>query len=178
LSGAFVIEPERLEDERGFFARTWCQDEFRQHGLRPDLVQCSVSYNRLRGTLRGMHFQKSPHEEVKLVRCTMGAILDVIVDLRPDSTTFREWVSVELSAASRRMIYIPKGFAHGFLTLADESEVFYQMADPFVAGTGAGVRWNDPAFGIAWPFEPKVISDRDQNYPDLIDALLPAGRAA
>ena len=128
LKGAFLINPEPLEDERGFFARTWCRKEFEQHGLNPDWVQCNISYNKRKGTLRGMHYQIAPYAEAKLVRCTMGAIYDVIIDLRPDSKTYRQWISAELSAENRKMIYIPQGFAHGFQTLVDNTEVFYQMS--------------------------------------------------
>jgi dTDP-4-dehydrorhamnose 3,5-epimerase len=166
LQGAYVIEPERREDERGFFARTWCYDEFDHYGLAATPVQCNISFNRRKGTLRGMHFQHSPHGEVKLVRCTMGAMLDVIIDLRSDSPTFRRWFGVELSAVNRKMLYIPKDFAHGFLTLCDETEVFYQMSQTFVAEAAAGLRWNDPTIGIDWPFEPSVMSERDKTYPD------------
>ncbi len=166
LAGAFVIEPEPIADERGFFARTFCSEEFAAHGLDPSLVQCSISFNRRKGTLRGMHYQTKPHEEVKLVRCTMGAIYDVIVDLRLESSTFKRWVGVELSAENRKAIYIPKGFAHGFLTLADESEVTYHMSEFFHAECAAGVRWNDAAFAIDWPNEIKVMSERDKNYPE------------
>lgn len=166
LSGALLIEPEPIADERGFFARIYCREEFAAHGLDPDLVQCSVSLNKRKGTLRGMHYQKSPHEETKLVRCTMGAIRDVIVDLRRDSLTYLRWAGVDLSAENRSTLYVPRGFAHGFVTLADNSEVFYQMSRFFEPGSAAGVRWNDPAFGIEWPGDVSVISERDRNYPD------------
>lgn len=166
LQGAFVIEPDPIVDERGFFARTFCREFFASHGLNPNLVQCSVSFNKLKGTLRGMHYQKKPHEEAKLVRCTMGAIYDVILDLRPDSPTFNLWVGIELSAANRCALYIPEGFAHGFLTLADESEVFYQMSEFFHSECNDGVRWNDPAFAIDWPGEVTLMSERDRCYPD------------
>ncbi|CAN5828738.1 MAG: dTDP-4-dehydrorhamnose 3,5-epimerase [Gemmatimonadetes bacterium] len=166
LPGAYVIEPERIEDERGFFARSWCEREFRAHGLNPRLVQCNLSFNRYRGTLRGMHYQAAPHPEAKLVRCTMGRIHDVIVDLRPESPTFREWVAVELSAGNRRMLYVPEGFAHGFQTLEDESEVFYQMSQYYHAELARGVRWDDPAFGIAWPLPVQALSARDSAYAD------------
>ena len=166
LAGAFIIDPERMEDERGFFARTFCVDEFTAHGLDPACVQCNISFNLRRGTLRGMHTQKPPHEEAKLVRCTLGAIHDVIIDLRPGSTTYAEHVGVELSAENRRMLYIPKGFAHGFQTLADNSEVFYQMSSMYVPGSASGVRYNDPAFGIEWPLPVTEISERDVAYPD------------
>jgi dTDP-4-dehydrorhamnose 3,5-epimerase len=167
LSGAFVVNPERREDARGFFARTWCAREFVERGLRATLVQCSISFNRCRGTLRGLHYQAAPHAETKLVRCTMGSIFDVIVDLRPDSPTFTRWIGVELSAANRRMLYIPEGFAHGFQTLEDQSEVFYQMADQYVPDAARGLRWNDPALAIDWPpSDARIVSARDQAFPD------------
>jgi dTDP-4-dehydrorhamnose 3,5-epimerase len=166
LRGAFVIEVERLEDERGYFARTWCQREFEAHGLRPVWVQCNTSYNVRRGTLRGMHLQAAPHAEAKLVRCTRGSLYDVIIDLRPESPTFKQWFSVELSARNLRMVYVPEGFAHGFLTLEDDTQVFYQMSEFYAAHCADGVRWNDPAFGIRWPAEAEVISPRDSQYPD------------
>jgi dTDP-4-dehydrorhamnose 3,5-epimerase len=167
IPGAFVVEPERIEDERGFFARTWCEREFREHGLDPRLAQCSVSFNRRAGTLRGMHYQAAPHGEAKLVRCTMGAIYDVVVDLRPDSPAFRRWTAVELSARNRRMLYIPEGLAHGFQTLEPDTEVFYQISEFYHPGSARGVRWNDPAFGIEWPeAAERVMSERDAAYPD------------
>jgi dTDP-4-dehydrorhamnose 3,5-epimerase len=168
LKGAFIIEPERLEDERGFFARTWCKREFKTHGLNPELVQCNISFNKKRGTLRGMHYQVAPCEEVRLVRCTMGAIFDVTIDLRPDSQTFKQWFSVELTVENRKMLYIPEGFAHGFITLEDNTEVFYQMSEFYAPECARGVRWNDPAFNILWPEDVVEISDRDKQYPDFI----------
>jgi len=166
LKGAYVVEPERIVDERGFFSRTWCRSEFETHGLNPNLAQCNVSYNVKKGTLRGMHYQVVPRAETKLVRCTAGAIYDVIVDLRPGSGTFKRWTGVELNADNRCMLYIPEGFAHGFLTLSDNAEVFYQMSEYYSAEHARSVRWNDPAFGIQWPGEVLVISDRDRSYPD------------
>ena len=166
LKGAFIIEPERLEDERGFFGRTFCQEEFRAHGLNPRLVQCNISFNKKKGTLRGMHYQIAPHEEAKLVRCTMGAIYDVIIDVRADSPTFKQWVAVELTVENRRMLHVPEGFAHGFQTLADNTEVFYQMSEFYHPECARGVRWNDPAFGIEWPDDERIISAGDQQYPD------------
>lgn len=166
LPGAFVIELERLEDERGFFARTFCEKEFAAHGLATSMVQCSVSYNRRRGTVRGMHYQTAPHREAKLIRCTAGAIWDAIVDLRPASPTHLEWTAVELSADTRRMLYVPERFAHGFQTLYDDTEVFYQMNHPYVAEAWRGFRWSDPRFAIPWPLETNVISERDRNLPD------------
>ena len=166
LKGALIIEPERLIDERGFFARTWCKREFVDRGLHPDLVQCNISFNKKRGTLRGMHHQAAPHEEVKLVRCTAGAIYDVIIDLRPASPTFKAWLAVELTAENRKMLYIPGGVSHGFLTLKDDTEVFYQMSEFYVPECARGIRWNDPLFGVIWPNEVSVISEKDKNYPD------------
>lgn len=167
LEGAYVVEPERHEDARGFFARTWAQDELLQHGLDSRLSQCSISRNTNAGTLRGMHFQTEPHAETKLVRCTSGAIFDVIVDLRPGSPTHAEWIGVELTAESGTALYIPKGFAHGFQTLVDGAEVFYMISDPYVPEAASGVRWDDPAFGIDWPpAEARVINERDRSYPD------------
>ncbi len=168
LKGAFIIEPERLEDERGFFARTWCAREFETHGLNPKLVQCNISFNKKRGTLRGMHYQEAPHEEARLVRCTMGAIYDVIIDLRPDSQTHKQWFSVELTKKNRKMFYVPEGFAHGFITLDDNTEVFYLMSEFYAPESARGVRWNDPAFNILWPEDVVEISDRDKQYPDFI----------
>ncbi len=166
LKGAFVIEPERLKDGRGFFARSWCRREAEAHGLRADWVQCNISFNDKKRTLRGMHFQAPPFEEIKLVRCSRGAIYDVLIDLRSDSPTFGEWIGVELTADNRRMTYVPKGLAHGFLTLEDQTEVFYQMSEFYVPALARGVRWNDPAFGIEWPTEVAVITERDRSYPD------------
>jgi dTDP-4-dehydrorhamnose 3,5-epimerase len=169
LAGAFVIDLEPLADERGFFARSFCRREFADHGLNPDIDQCSVSFNAARGTLRGMHFQIAPGAEDKLVRCTAGAIFDVIVDIRRTSASFGRWFGVELSAANRRQLYIPKGFAHGFLTLAEQSEVFYQISVPFLPTAARGLNWNDPAIGIGWPFAPSVVSARDAGMPLLTD---------
>lgn len=169
LPGAFVIELERFEDVRGFFALTWSEREFAAHGLNPRLVECNISFNKKKGTLRGLHFQRAPHAQGKLVRCTMGAIYDVIVDLRAESPTFRQWVAVELSAANRRQLYVPEGFAHGFQTLSDDTEVFYQMTEAFAPGSAGGVRWDDPAFGIVWPEcaeGERTIIERDRQYSD------------
>jgi dTDP-4-dehydrorhamnose 3,5-epimerase len=168
LRGAYISEPERIEDERGFFARTWCEREFEAHGLNSKLVQCNISFNKRKGTLRGMHYQIAPNEEAKLVRCTRGAIYDVIIDLRPGSPTFTKHVPVTLTAENRRMLYIPEGFAHGFQTLEDRTEVSYQMSEYYVPEYGRGVRWNDPAFGIQWPLPVTIISDRDRTYPDFL----------
>jgi dTDP-4-dehydrorhamnose 3,5-epimerase len=166
LKGAFVIGLERREDERGFFALTWSEKEFANHNLESRLVEIDISFNRKKGTLRGMHYQQSPHSQVKLVRCTMGAIYDVIIDLRPDSHTFKQWESFELSATNRLSLYVPGDFAHGFQTLQDDAEVLYQMSSPYVPGSGAGVRWNDPAFGVEWPEDDRTIIARDRDYPD------------
>jgi dTDP-4-dehydrorhamnose 3,5-epimerase len=166
LKGAFLIEPERLEDERGFFARTWCQRELAAHGLRATWVQSSISFNKSKATLRGMHYQAAPYEETKLVRCTAGAIYDVIVDLRPGSETHRQWLGVELTAANRRLLYIPQGVAHGFETLTDDAEVFYEISEFYRPESGRGVRWDDPVLGIEWPLKAAILSDRDRSYPD------------
>jgi dTDP-4-dehydrorhamnose 3,5-epimerase len=166
LPGAFVIEPERREDERGFFARTFCKREFESRGLNSQVAQCNTSFNKKKGILRGMHFQAAPFGEVKLVRCTAGAIYDVIIDLRPASHTFKGYFGVELSAENGAMLYIPEGFAHGFQTLRDGSEVFYQMSQVYSPEHARGVRWNDPAFGIEWPADERIIVERDRTYPD------------
>jgi dTDP-4-dehydrorhamnose 3,5-epimerase len=170
LDGAFVVDMEPRCDTRGFFARTWCQREFEEHGLETRLVQCSMSHNVHRGTLRGMHYQVKPHEETKLVRCTAGAMLDVIVDVRPESRTYLQHIAVELSATNRRALYIPRGFAHGFQTLTDDCEVFYQMSDFFAPDSARGFRWNDPLFGIEWPIPDPIILDRDNSYADYAPA--------
>jgi dTDP-4-dehydrorhamnose 3,5-epimerase len=166
LAGVFEIHIEPKSDERGFFARTWCQQEFQANGLDAHLTQCNLSQNARKGTLRGMHFQSDPHAETKLVRCSKGAIFDVALDLRPQSKTYRQWVGVNLTADKRNALYIPKGCAHGFLSLEDDTEVFYQMSDLYHPDSARGVRWNDPAFGILWPAKIEVISARDANYPD------------
>jgi dTDP-4-dehydrorhamnose 3,5-epimerase len=165
LAGAWVLEPERFEDERGFFARTYCRREFEARGLDPSVAQCSVSYNHRRGTLRGLHLQTAPHEEVKLVRVTRGAIWDVIVDLRPGSSTFQQHFSIVLSAEARNELYIPKGMAHGFQTLEDATEVFYQISEFYAPESARGYRWDDPAFAIPWPEPVTVISEKDRNLP-------------
>jgi dTDP-4-dehydrorhamnose 3,5-epimerase len=174
IDGVVVVEAERLEDERGFFARTWDVAEFTEHGLNPRLLQCSISYNRARGTLRGMHYQVPPHEEAKLVRCTAGSVFDVAVDLREGSPTFGEWFGGELSAENRRALYVPEGCAHGFLTLEDGCEVHYQISQAYKPEAARGVRWDDPAFGISWPGDVVVINERDRSYADL--SLDSAGR--
>ncbi len=165
IEGAWRVEPQPVADERGFFARTWCQQEFAERGLETRLVQCSVSVSPRRGTLRGMHYQAPPHGEVKLVRCTRGAVYDVVVDLRADSPTLGRWQAVELTADNRWALYIPPGVAHGFLTLVDDCEVYYQMSEFYHAAAARGVRWNDPAFAIEWPAAVTTISDRDAQYP-------------
>ena len=171
LKGAFILEPDRLEDDRGFFARSWCQREFAAHSLNPRLVQCSISFSKKKGTLRGMHYQLSPYAETKLVRCTNGTIYDAIIDLRPQSPTFKQCFGLVLTARNHKMLYVPEGFAHGFLTLEDNVEVFYQMSEFYSPEHARGVRWNDPAFGIAWPLNPSIISERDRNYSDFNNQL-------
>ena len=166
LPDAFIVEPELLGDERGWFARAWCREAFAEHGLNAELAQCSLSYTRERATLRGMHYQRPPHGETKLVRVTRGAIYDVALDLRPDSVTFCQWSAVELTAENRKMSYIPDGFAHGFVTLTDDVEVFYQVSVPHEPASAAGVRWDDPAFNIDWPVDQPVLSERDAAFPD------------
>jgi dTDP-4-dehydrorhamnose 3,5-epimerase len=166
LGGAHLVELEPVADERGFFARTWCAEEFRSYGLNSKVAQCSISFNRCRGTLRGVHYQAEPHAEAKLVRCTAGVIYDVILDLRPLSVTYLKWLAVELTAANRKMLYIPEGLAHGFQTLTDNTEVFYQMSVDHHPEDARGVRWNDPIFGIEWPVHDPIISQRDLSYPD------------
>jgi len=168
IPGVFDIELETKPDERGFFARTWCVSEFRAHGLNPKLMQCSVSFNTRKGTLRGMHYQVAPHAETKLVRCTRGSIFDVIIDLRLDSPTFKDHVAIVLTADKRNMVYVPEGCAHGFLTLEDASEVFYQISEVYNAASTRGVRFDDPAFQISWPNRIEVISERDRNYENFL----------
>jgi dTDP-4-dehydrorhamnose 3,5-epimerase len=166
LKGAFVIDLEKREDPRGFFARTYCDREFDLHGLCTHFAQCNTSFNKYKGTLRGMHFNAPPHEEAKLIRCTRGAIFDAIIDLRRDSTTFKQHIAAILTQENGRMLYVPKGFAHGFQTLEENTEVFYQMSDFYVPDAARGIRWNDPAFPIEWPDDNRVIIDRDQSYAD------------
>lgn|SRR5208282_1465006 len=165
IAGAYLVEMEKIDDERGFFARTFCTQEFGRAGLNARITQCSVSFNEKRGTLRGMHYQAAPHQETKVVRCTRGAIFDVLIDLRRKSVTCGDWISVELTADNRRMVYVPEGVAHGFQTLMDGTEVFYQMSEFFTPGSAIGVRWDDPAFGIAWPLQPTGLSQKDLSYP-------------
>jgi dTDP-4-dehydrorhamnose 3,5-epimerase len=174
---AWLIEPQRFADQRGFFARTWCRRDFEQRGMETDVAQCGIAFNTHKGTLRGMHFQAPPHEEVKLVRCTMGAIYDVILDLRTDSPTYLKHQGFELTAENRRELYIPKGFAHGYLTLSENSEIAYQMSQFYHPDAGRGVRWDDPAFAIQWPASPAVMNERDAKYPDYNAPASSAGAA-
>ncbi len=168
LAGAWLIEPECREDERGFFARSWCREEFAAHGIDCCWAQCNISYNRIRGTLRGLHYQAAPKAEAKLVRCTRGALFDVIVDLRPESPTFGRWVAFELTAENHHSVFAPEGFAHGFQTLADDTEVFYQISESYYPEAACGVTWDDPVLGIDWPpCERRIISPRDLSYPRL-----------
>ena len=168
IAGAYLLEPERHEDPRGFFARTFCRQELEQRGLDPTVVQCNVSFNHRRGTVRGMHYQAAPSEEVKLVRCTRGAIWDVIVDLRRDSPSFKRHAGVELDAENRASLYVPAGIAHGFQTQTDATEVFYQMSELYDPAAARGVRWDDPAFEITWAQEITIISERDLEFPDFV----------
>jgi dTDP-4-dehydrorhamnose 3,5-epimerase len=168
IPGVFLIDLERHEDSRGFFARTFCRDEFAAHGLRSSFVQCNLSSNDRRGTLRGMHYQARPHEEAKVVCCTRGAVYDVLVDLRRDSPSFCRWAAFELSSANRRMLYIPEGIAHGFQSLEDHSDLFYLMSEAYHREAERGVRWNDPAFGMRWPLAQPILSERDAGYPDFV----------
>jgi dTDP-4-dehydrorhamnose 3,5-epimerase len=167
LPGVIVVEPERHEDERGFFARSWCRREFEARGLNATLAQCSISYTKARGTVRGMHYQSAPWAEAKLVRCTRGAIHDVVLDVRAEAPTYGQWVAVRLSADDRRMLYVPEGMAHGFQTLADDTEVFYQISEFHHPEAARGVRWDDPACGIEWPLAPAIVSARDAGWPPL-----------
>jgi dTDP-4-dehydrorhamnose 3,5-epimerase len=167
IPGAFLIEIEPITDERGFFARSWCQQEFIIQGLNPNLVQCNISFNLKSGTLRGMHYQTKPHEEVKLVRCTQGAIYDVIIDIRQESLTYGHWLAVELKADNHKILYIPEGLAHGFQTLTDNTEVFYQMSEFYHPESARGIPWDDPFFQVEWPLERKIISERDLSYPSM-----------
>lgn len=169
IRGAYLIELEPISDDRGFFARSWCKREFEALNLKCDLAQCNISFNTKRGTLRGMHYQIKPFQEAKLVRCTQGAVFDVIVDIRPESDSYRSWHAIELSAKNRSMIYIPPGIAHGFQSLMDDTEVFYQMSEFYTPECAHGIRWNDPLLGIQWPIGNPVVSARDSSYPSLIE---------
>lgn len=168
LAGCYVIEQDRILDHRGYFARVWCQRELEQHGLRADILQANVGFSRQRGTLRGLHYQRSPHAEVKIVRCTRGAMFDVAVDLRPASPTFRQWYGIELTADNGKMLYVPEGFAQGYLTLVDDTEMTYQTTNFFDRESATGVRYNDPTLGILWPAEVQVISEQDTKWPDVM----------
>lgn len=168
VSGAFLVSLEERPDDRGFFARAFAQEEFEARGLDPLVVHANISFNHLRGTLRGLHWQAAPHTETKLVRCTRGAVFDVVVDIRPESPTYLRWMGAELTADNRHAMYAPRGVAHGYLTLTDGAEVFYQVSHPFVPEADRGARWDDPAFGVEWPFEPVVVSDRDAAHPPFI----------
>jgi dTDP-4-dehydrorhamnose 3,5-epimerase len=168
LEGAYIIEIDPIEDDRGFFARTWCHHEFEEQGLNTKIAQCSTSFNSRKGTLRGMHYQDKPFQETKVVRCIMGAVYDVIVDLRVESPTYLKWISIELTAINRKMVYIPVGFAHGFQSLEDNTEVFYQISEFFKPELSRGIRWNDQAFGFTWPIQQCIMSERDKNFPDFV----------
>jgi dTDP-4-dehydrorhamnose 3,5-epimerase len=169
LEGAYVLDLEPIEDERGFFGRAWCKRELEERGLSAELAQCNLSLSRRKGTLRGLHFQIPPHAEVKVVRCVRGAMFDVIVDLRRDSATYTRWIAVELSADNRRALYVPEGFAHGFQTLADETETFYMISAEYSPDAARGLRWNDDTFGIEWPDpENALLSERDRGWPDFV----------
>jgi dTDP-4-dehydrorhamnose 3,5-epimerase len=168
IKGAYIIEPEFLTDERGFFARSFCKEAFQGHGLDTDIIQCNISYNKKKGTIRGMHYQAAPHEEVKIVSCTQGSIYDVMVDLRRESPTYQHWYAKELTDDEYQMIYIPKGCAHGFQTLEDDCRVYYQMEESYYPDCVRGIRWNDPKIGINWPLSVTIISKKDQSYPDFV----------
>ncbi len=169
LKGAFVIEVQKIQDERGFFGRSWCANEMKEHGLNAEVRQANTSLSKQKGTLRGMHFQRDPYQETKLIRCTHGKIYDVIIDLRPRSETYRQWFGVELSRDNYKMLYVPEDFAHGFITLEDDSEVTYLVTQFYTPGAEGGIRWNDPLFAIDWPAEPVVISEKDGAHPDYKD---------
>ncbi len=166
LLDVFLIELEQFEDERGFFARSWCEQEFAEHGLVHSFRQCNISFNKTKGTLRGMHFQNAPKAETKIVRCSRGALYDVVIDLRPESKTYCNWIGIELSEHNRNALYIPEGFAHGFQSLKDETEVHYQMSELYDPGASNGVRWNDPTFNIDWPIQDPIMSRRDREFAD------------
>ena len=167
LKGAFIIELEKIVDGRGFFSRAWCQKEFQAHGLNPNVVQCNLSFNTSKGTLRGMHYQIAPHEEAKIVRCIRGKVYDVIIDLRPKSPTYLRWAGFELSSENRKMLYVPESFSHGYLTLADNTELFYQVSHFYSPESESGIRWNDRTVNIKWPqTNGLIITDKDKNWPD------------
>lgn len=171
LNDAYILELEKHEDERGFFARAYCVNEFQEKGIEFPVVQANVSFNRYKHTLRGMHYQQQPHGEAKLVRCTRGAIFDAIIDVRPDSSTYMEWIGVELTDQNYRMLFVPEGFAHGFITLEDKTQVTYQVSEFYTPGAERGIRWNDEAFNINWPAEPEIISEKDSVWPDYKKAV-------
>lgn len=166
LPDAYVVDLQKMEDERGFFARAFCRSEFEQHGMVPDVVQANMSWNPTRGTLRGMHYQHHPYQETKFIRCTRGAIYDVIIDLRKDSPGYGQWVGVELTADNRSALFVPRDFAHGFITLTDDTEVLYLVSQSYQPGSEGGIRWDDPHFNIDWPIDPVCISEKDANWPD------------
>lgn len=168
LKGAFIIDIKKIEDERGFFGRSWCKKEFDAHGLNSNAVQANVSFNKKKGTLRGMHYQEAPYSETKTIRCTSGAIYDVIIDIRPDSETYMDWTGVELTEERFRMLYIPEGFAHGFITLKGHTSVHYMVTAFYTPGAERGIRYDDPAFNINWPVNPAIISEKDQNHKPFI----------
>ena len=174
IAGAWLVQPEPRVDSRGHFARLWCREEFARHNLRADFVQCNNSFSIETATLRGLHWQSAPHGEVKLVSCTRGRVFDAIVDVRPESPTFLKWFGVELSSDNRTMVYVPEGCAHGYLTLADNSEVVYPVTAAYDAAAERGLRWDDPAIGIAWPVQPLVISDKDRAWPNWKSERSPA----
>ena len=165
LPGAFLVKLKRIEDHRGFFARGWCKDEFCKHGLNPEMLQLNIGFSHTKGTVRGLHYQEAPHAEVKFMRCTRGAIFDVVVDIRPESATYGRWVGFELSAENGQMLYAPEGFAHGYQTLTDDAEMYYMTTKPYAPGSARGIRYDDPAFQIDWPETVSVISDADKNWP-------------
>jgi len=166
LKGAYIIEIKRIEDDRGFFGRVWCENELSKYNLNTNIVQANTSLSVHKGTLRGMHFQKNPYQETKLVRCTRGAIFDVIVDLRPKSPTFKQWFGIELTQDNYKMLYVPENFAHGILTLEDNSEVSYFVTQFYTPNAEGGIRWDDPAINIKWPVNPTTITEKDNNHPD------------
>ena len=165
LKGAYIIDIKKVEDERGFFGRSFCKQTWEQHGLKADILQANISRNKYKGTLRGLHMQEAPYEETKLVRCTRGAVYDVIVDMRKDSETYLQWIGAELTADNYRMLYVPQGFAHSYITLEDDSEVTYNVTQVYTPSAERGFRWDDPAFGIQWPIEPVIVSPKDQAFP-------------
>ena len=169
LNGVFIIDLEKHEDERGFFARSWDKQEFESNGLDSNLSQCNISFNKKKGTIRGMHFQRKPYEEAKLIHCVKGSIFDVIIDLRKDSDGFKKWISIELNEQNYRMLYVPEGFAHGFQTLEDNTEVFYQMTQCYMPEVAKGIRWNDTQFNIDWPIKFPILSEKDKGYSDFKD---------